>query len=327
LLLEVKNLYVEFRTFDGITKAVNGIDFTVDKGEILGIVGESGCGKSVCTHAILQLIPMPPGVVTQGEIIFEGKNLLAMNEEVINQIRGNDIGMIFQEPMTSLNPVFTVEDQIVETVKLHMPEISKNKRKEKAIEVLKMVGIPSPESRLKCYPHELSGGMRQRVMIAMSLVCNPKLLIADEPTTALDVTIQAQILEIINDLRKKYGLAVILITHDLGVISETADRVAVMYAGKIIETGTAKQIFNEPTHPYTIGLLESLPAYESQDVVKSGTGKKLLKTIQGQVPDMRTRIAGCAFANRCALATKECTEVLPQLKEFKPNHLVACLKK
>lgn len=320
LLLEVKNLFVEFRTYDGVVKAVNGVSFTVDKGEILGIVGESGSGKSVATHAILQLVPTPPGNISGGEIIFEGKNLLAMKEEEINTVRGKDVGMIFQEPMTSLNPVYTVENQITEALKLHFPPMSKEEYRNRVIEALRMVGIPSPETRYKSYPHELSGGMRQRVMIAMSLACQPKLLIADEPTTALDVTIQAQILEIINDLRKKAGLAVILITHDLGVIAETADKVAVMYAGKIVEQGTTEQIFNRPSHPYTNGLLESIPSY-----AENKGGK--LKTISGQVPDMRFVPPGCAYSNRCPLATEECKKTVPALKEIEPGHSVACIHK
>lgn len=320
MLLEVKNLFVEFRTYDGVVKAVNGVSFTVDKGEILGIVGESGSGKSVATHAILQLVPIPPGNISSGEILFEGKNLLAMSEEDINAVRGKDVGMIFQEPMTSLNPVYTVENQITEALKLHFPPMSKEEYRKRVIEALRMVGIPSPETRYKSYPHELSGGMRQRVMIAMSLACQPKLLIADEPTTALDVTIQAQILEIINDLRKKAGLAVILITHDLGVIAETADKVAVMYAGKIVEQGTTEQIFNSPTHPYTNGLLESIPSY-----AENKGGK--LKTIQGQVPDLRFMPPGCAYSNRCPIATPECQKTLPTLKEIESGHFVACIHK
>lgn len=333
MLLDVKNLGVEFHTYDGIVRAVNGIDFSVDKGEILGIVGESGSGKSVATHAILQLLPVPPGKIFSGEIFFEGKDLLKMSDEELDDIRGKDIGMIFQEPMTSLNPVYTVEDQIVESLKLHLPGMSKSEYIKRAIDSLRAVGIPSPETRLKCYPHELSGGMRQRVMIAMSLVCNPKLLIADEPTTALDVTIQAQILDIINDLRKKYGLAVILITHDLGVIAETADRVMVMYAGRVVESGTVKDIFDRPMHPYTLGLLASIPSYfdaheelaTKEEILPSG--KKLLKTIRGMVPDMRQKIVGCPFFERCDFADDSCKKAEPQLNEVSAGHKVACFKR
>ncbi len=322
MLLEVKNLKVEFHTYDGIVKAVNGIDFTVDKGEILGIVGESGSGKSVATHCILKLVPTPPGKIASGEILFEGKNLLEYEEGQLNKIRGKDIGMIFQEPMTSLNPVYTVENQIIEALKLHFPGKSKKEYRQTTLEALKAVGIPAAEERMKCYPHELSGGMRQRVMIAMALACNPKLLIADEPSTALDVTIQAQILDIIRDLRKKFGLAVILITHDLGVIAETADKVAVMYAGKIVESGAVEEIFNNPMHPYTKGLLQSIPSYGNY---KMEGNLKVLQTIKGVVPDLRKLPKGCAFASRCEFATKECQDVLPELKEFGNNHKVACI--
>ncbi|MBL6990262.1 MAG: ABC transporter ATP-binding protein [Bacteriovoracaceae bacterium] len=324
MLLEVKNLKVEFHTYDGVVKAVNGVSFGVDKGEVLGIVGESGSGKSVATHAILQLVPVPPGMIKAGEIHFEGQNLLKMDEEAINKVRGKDVAMIFQEPMTSLNPVFTVENQIVESLKLHAPPISNDVYRARAIEILQQVGIPSPETRIKCYPHELSGGMRQRVMIAMSLVCGPKLLIADEPTTALDVTIQAQILDIINNLRKTSDLAVILITHDLGVIAEVADRVAVMYAGEIVESGTVEQIFERPKHPYTRGLLESIPSYHhSHEQQKAG--RKRLKTIRGVVPDLRGHMQGCPFEGRCDMPPEDvCKQRGPKLKTFEDNHQSAC---
>ena len=323
MLLEVKDLKFEFHTYDGVVNAVNGISFSVDKGETLGIVGESGSGKSVATHAILHLNPMPPGRVSRGEILFNSKNLLALSEEEINKVRGNEIGMIFQEPMNSLNPVFTVENQIVEAYKLHFPPMTRKDYREKAIEALRMVGIPSPESRVKCYPHELSGGMRQRVMIAMALACDPELLIADEPSTALDVTIQAQILQIINDLQKSKGLGVILITHDLGVVAETADRVAVMYAGKIVESATTKEIFENPLHPYTIGLLQSIPSYTDAHFFDP---KRRLKTIKGVVPDLREIPIGCSFANRCEKASLECTKVIPCLENFGNNHFASCIK-
>ena len=327
MLLSVKDLEVEFQTYEGVVQAVNNVNFEVDKGEILGIVGESGSGKSVATHSILKLIPSPPGVVKNGVIKFEDKNLLDLNEDELNKIRGKDIGMIFQEPMTSLNPVFTIENQLVETLKIHRPKLTKDEYRKSAIDALKMVGIPSPETRISSYPHELSGGMRQRVMIAMSLICEPKLLIADEPTTALDVTIQAQILEILNRLRKERNLAVILITHDLGVIAETADRVMVMYAGKVVESGTTRQIFKNPTHPYTIGLLKSIPSYA--DNIQDGTNRKdtELRTIKGVVPDMRNIPPGCAFSNRCELATEECKKIIPELKDLGDNHQVSCIKK
>ncbi len=306
-MLTIKDLKVEFRTYDGITYAVNGVNLEVKDGEILGIVGESGSGKSVATHAITQLIPTPPGKITSGEIIFNGVDLLKLSEDEINKIRGKDIGMIFQEPMTSLNPVFTIENQIVESLKLHSAPMSRAGYRQKVIDALAKVGIPSPESRVNCYPHELSGGMRQRVMIAMALVCNPKLLIADEPTTALDVTIQAQILDIIMNLKKEHNLGVVLITHDLGVISETADKIAVMYAGKIVEQGTSDQVLGDPQHPYTKGLLESMPSYmdEQRDIEHDGV-KGRLNTITGVVPDMRIMPLGCAFYNRCEYAIEDC---------------------
>ncbi len=334
MLLSVSNLSVQFTTFDGTVTAVNNVSFEVADGEILGIVGESGSGKSVATHSILQLIPTPPGKIIDGKILFgpngaEKKDLLKMDENNLNKIRGKEIGMIFQEPMTSLNPVYTVENQIIEAIKLHFPPMSNEEYRQRAIAALKMVGIPAPESRIKSYPHELSGGMRQRVMIAMSLVCEPKLLIADEPTTALDVTIQAQILEIINNLKNKKDLAVILITHNLGVVAETADRVAVMYAGKIVESGNTRDIFTNPSHPYTIGLLECIPSYSkiSAENVGKVHNKVRLKTIKGMVPDLRSIPPGCAFSNRCVMATAECEQNEQSLKDLGNGHLVACMKK
>lgn len=324
MLLSVEDLFVEFRTYDGTVRAVNGVSFQVDKGETLGIVGESGSGKSVATHAILQLVPVPPGRIAGGAINFDGRNLLAMPEDDINKVRGKDIGMIFQEPMTSLNPVYTVENQITEALKLHFPPMSRAEYAERVEESLAAVGIPSPGSRMKCYPHELSGGMRQRVMIAMALACGPRLLVADEPTTALDVTIQAQILDILVRLQESRGLAVILITHDLGVVAETAHRVIVMYAGRVVESGTTGQIFNEPLHPYTIGLLESIPSYASAEAFDLS---RRLKTIHGMVPDMRCIPPGCAFAERCFMASPECRESAPVLRDIGIGHCVACIKR
>jgi len=323
MCLEVKNLKVEFHTFEGSVFAVNGVDFTLKKGEILGIVGESGSGKSVATHAILQLVPVPPGKIASGEIIFNNQNLLSLNENELNKIRGKEIAMIFQEPMTSLNPVFTVYDQISEVLKLHFPPMTKGEYQQRVIEALQAVGIPAPEKRLKCYPHELSGGMRQRVMIAMALACRPKILIADEPTTALDVTIQAQILEVINNLRKEYGMAVIFITHNLGVIAETSDKVSVMYAGRIVESGTTDQIFDNPQHPYTEGLLKSIPSYGENAAIT--TERKELKTIKGVVPSLNTPPTSCSFANRCEYRTDECEQILPQLIDIGEGHMVACI--
>lgn len=325
MLLNVSDLKIQFRLLDGIVRAVNGVSFSVDKGETLGIVGESGSGKSVATHAILQLLPRPPGEIVGGKIEFEGRDLLIQNDQELQRVRGREIGMIFQEPMTSLNPVFTVGEQLTEVFKLHMPELSKQERMNRAIEALRAVGIPSPEARVKNYAHELSGGMRQRVMIAMALLCNPKLLIADEPTTALDVTIQAQILEIINKMQKQNELAMVLITHDMGVIAETAKRVLVMYAGKVVETATTEQLFSNAKHPYTVGLLESIPSYA--DAHTAFDPSRRLKTIRGMVPDMRMEIKGCAYANRCPEATPECSQNIPALKDVGNGHFVSCLKR
>jgi oligopeptide/dipeptide ABC transporter ATP-binding protein len=324
LLLEVKDLKVQFRLIDGVVNAVNGVSFAVDKGETLGIVGESGSGKSVATHAILQLVPMPPGEITSGKILLEGKDLLKCDEDELQPVRGGEVGMIFQEPMTSLNPVFNVENQMVEVLRMHMPKMRKSEMCDRVIEALRAVGMPSAESRIRSYPHELSGGMRQRVMIAMALLCQPKLLIADEPTTALDVTVQAQILEIINKMQRERDLAMILITHDLGVIAETAKRVVVMYAGKVVETATTGQIFSRPQHPYTIGLLESIPSYADSDKFDPS---RRLKTIHGMVPDLRHMPKGCAYANRCSEASSECSEQVPELRDLGNGHAVSCLKR
>lgn len=324
LLLSVRDLRIQFRTFDGIVHAVNGVSFDLDQGETLGIVGESGSGKSVATHAILQLVPRPPGEIVGGEILFGDRDLLKLSESELNRVRGREIGMIFQEPMTSLNPLFTIENQMGEMLKTHISGIKKSETRDRVIDALRAVGIPSPESRLGSYPHELSGGMRQRVMIAMALLCEPKLLIADEPTTALDVTIQAQILEIINNLQQSRKLGVILITHDLGVIAETARRVAVMYAGKIVEMATTSQLFTNPRHPYTMGLLQSIPSYADSDAYDSS---RRLSTIHGIVPDLRALPQGCPFANRCAEVSDECRQRTPELRDMGQGHLVSCLKR
>lgn len=324
MLLDVKDLKVQFRLNDGLVNAVNGVSFAVDKGETLGIVGESGSGKSVATHAILQLVPMPPGEISSGKIVFEGRDLLKLSEDELQPVRGGDIGMIFQEPMTSLNPVFSVENQMVEALQMHMPKMSKSEMRERVIEALRAVGMPSAETRIRCYPHELSGGMRQRVMIAMALLCKPKLLIADEPTTALDVTVQAQILEIINKMQRERDLAMILITHDLGVIAETAKRIVVMYAGKVVETASTGQIFSHPKHPYTVGLLESMPSYADSEEFDPS---RRLKTIHGMVPDLRHMPKGCAYSNRCPEATAECSEQMPELRDLGNGHAVSCLRR
>lgn len=314
-LLEVKNLKTYFFTDDGVAKAVDDVSFALDKGETLGLVGESGCGKSVSALSIMRLIPDPPGKIVGGEILFKGTDILKVSEKEMQDIRGNDIGMIFQEPMTSLNPVFTCGDQIEEAVVLHQ-KLNKEQAKEKAIEMLKLVGIPAPEQRYNEYPHQLSGGMRQRIMIAMALSCNPEILIADEPTTALDVTVQAQILELINKLQKELGMGVIMITHDLGVIAEVSTRVAVMYASKVAEYGNVNQIFYNPKHPYTIGLLNSIP--------KLSKSKSRLATIEGNVPPPTAYPKGCHFCTRCSFVIDKCWTEQPPLFQIEEEHTAAC---
>ena len=297
VLLDVRNLKTHFHVMDGVVKAVDGVDFQLRRGGTLGIVGESGSGKSVTAHTIMRLIETPPGKIVDGEIIFDGRDLLTIPMEEMRHVRGNDIAMIFQEPMTSLNPVFTVGDQIAESVKLHQ-EVSKKEAWDRAVDAIKLVGIPAPERRAKQYPHEMSGGMRQRVMIAMALSCNPKLLIADEPTTALDVTIQAQILELIKELQARTGTALLLITHDLAVVAETVQTIAVMYAGRVVETGTAEEVLLGPKHPYTQGLLNSIPGEKKR-------GKEL-SAIQGTVPNPFRMPPGCKFEPRCPYAWERC---------------------
>ncbi|WP_424136501.1 ABC transporter ATP-binding protein [Roseomonas chloroacetimidivorans] len=317
-LLEVRNLQTHFRTPDGINRAVDGLSFHVNAGETVAIVGESGCGKSVTSMSILRLIPEPPGKIA-GEILFNGRDLLKLSDREMRAIRGNDVSMIFQEPMTSLNPVLTVGRQIGETLRLHQG-MNKAQAEAKSIEMLKLVGIPAPERRVKEYPHQLSGGMRQRVMIAMALACNPKLLIADEPTTALDVTIQAQILDLMRDLKHRVGAAIVLITHDLGVVAEVAERVIVMYAGRKVEEAPVRELFNDPKHPYTQGLLGAVPKLGS-----SLTGEETrLAEIPGLVPSLKTRIDGCVFAGRCPRATDLCRAIAPALEPKAPNHTAAC---
>ncbi|MED1468890.1 ABC transporter ATP-binding protein [Bacillus salipaludis] len=317
VILEVKGLKTHFHTKRGISKAVNGIDFTIHKGETLGIVGESGCGKSMTSLSLLRLIPSPPGKIADGSILFKGKDLVSISESEMRKIRGNEISMIFQEPMTSLNPVISVGEQIAEAVRLHQ-KMGKKDAWNKAVEMLKLVGIPSPEKRAKQEPFQLSGGMRQRVMIAMALACTPEVLIADEPTTALDVTIQAQILELIKDLQTKLGMGVIMITHDLGVVAETCDTVAVMYAGNIVEHAPTEKIFSNPQHPYTQGLLESLPKiHEDRDE---------LQTIEGTVPSPYNMPEGCRFASRCPFRQPLCETKLPDLIELEDNVKVRCWK-
>jgi peptide/nickel transport system ATP-binding protein len=304
---------------DGVVRAVEGLSFHIDAGETLGIVGESGCGKSVTSMSILRLIPEPPGKIA-GSIRFEGRDLLTVSESEMRAIRGNAISMIFQEPMTSLNPVLTVGKQIGETVRLHQGMNARD-AEAKAVEMLTLVGIPAPERRVREYPHQLSGGMRQRVMIAMALACNPRLLIADEPTTALDVTIQAQILDLMRDLKTRLGSAIMLITHDLGVVAEMAQRVVVMYAGRKVEEAPVNEIFANPMHPYTRGLLGAVPKLGSS-LVEGGRGK--LAEIAGLVPSLRKPIVGCAFAGRCSMVTDFCRQVAPAIEAKAPRHSVAC---
>jgi len=318
-LLEVKGLKTHFFTQSGVVKAVDGISYHVDEGEVLGIVGESGCGKSVGAMSIMKLVASPPGRIVDGEIEFEGDNLLDMDDTQMRSVRGNRIAMVFQEPMTSLNPVLTIGRQLTETLELHQG-MTRDEADVRAGELLSMVGIPDPESRLKDYPHQFSGGMRQRVMIAMALSCNPRLIIADEPTTALDVTIQAQILELMQDLAKELGTALIIITHNLGVVARYADRVIVMYAGKIIESATAAELYANPKHPYTRALLNSVPRLdESREGVK-------LEAIQGMPPDLSSLTGGCSFAPRCRFVQDSCLTDDPVLEDVAPAHQSACLR-
>ena len=318
-LLDVKNLKTYFFTDEGVVRAVDGVDLYIEKGETLGVVGESGCGKSVTALSIMKLIPQPPGRIVEGQINYDGTNLVDLPANRMRKIRGKEISMIFQEPMTSLNPVFTVGEQIAEAIRLH-EGLGRRDAMAKTVEMLKLVHIPNAERRVKEYPHQLSGGMRQRIMIAMALSCNPKLLIADEPTTALDVTIQAQILDLLNELKAKLRMAVMLITHDMGVIAETAQRVVVMYAAKVAEEAPVSELFKEPLHPYTQGLLRSIPRIDL-----AATERRRLETIPGTVPILRGEIApGCRFAPRCPFVKSVCTEKDPVLKEVKPGHKVSC---
>ncbi|PSR33173.1 MAG: peptide ABC transporter ATP-binding protein [Sulfobacillus benefaciens] len=315
-VLDVKNLSTYFYTDEGVVRSVDGVSFHIDAEETLGIVGESGCGKSVTSLSIMQLVPNPPGKIVGGEILFQGENLLTKTAEQMRKIRGNDIAMIFQEPMTSLNPVYTIGDQIAEAVILHQ-KLTKKAAFDRAVEMLRLVGIPSPERRAREYPHQMSGGMRQRVMIAMALSCNPTLLIADEPTTALDVTIQAQILDLMRKLKQEFHTAIMLITHDLGVVAEMTDRVAVMYAGKVVEECSTVDLFREPLHPYTEGLLESIPRL---DVVSNDK----LHVIEGTVPNLLHLPQGCSFAPRCPRAMEICRQEAPVLTEVSDGRKVSC---
>lgn len=314
MLLEVKNLQTKFKLKHGTVKAVDDVSFTVDKGEILAIVGESGSGKSVTSLSIMGLL-QNPGKIAGGEILFKSQDLINMSQKELQKIRGNEISMIFQEPMTSLNPVYRIKDQIMENIMTHM-KISKKEALERTIKMLETVGIPSPAERAYDYPHQMSGGMRQRVMIAMALSCEPELLIADEPTTALDVTIQAQILELLYKMREKFNMAVLLITHDLGVVSEAADRVIVMYCGKVVEEADVKNLFKNPLHPYTVGLLKSIPQIDDDS-------DERLYMIKGMVPNPLHMPAGCSFSDRCDRCMERCTKEIPELREI-DGHKVRC---
>ncbi|MEJ8543672.1 oligopeptide/dipeptide ABC transporter ATP-binding protein [Brevibacillus borstelensis] len=311
-LLEMKGLKTYFYTDEGVVPAVDGVDIVIHEGETVGIVGESGCGKSVTSLTAMRLTP---GKVEEGSILFQGKDLLALSEEDMRKVRGNELAMIFQEPMTSLNPVFTIGEQIGEAIEIHM-QYSKKQARERAIEMLKLVGIPRPEQIVDEYPHQLSGGMRQRVMIAIAMSCNPKLLIADEPTTALDVTIQAQILDLMRELKEKHNTAIMMITHDLGVVAEMCDRVVVMYAGKVVEEADVVTLFTNPKHPYTQGLMKSIPRLDSSE--------QRLYSIKGSVPIPGSLRKGCTFAPRCEYALDTCREEMPELAAVETGHLCRC---
>jgi len=315
-ILEVKNLSTHFEIKGGTIRAVDGVDLVVNEGDTLGVVGESGCGKTVLALSIMRLVPTPPGRIVSGNVLFDGLDLLCLGGEEMQRVRGKDISMIFQEPMTSLNPVFRIGEQIAEVIRLHQG-LARRDALNRAIEMLQLVGIPSPERRIRDYPHQMSGGMRQRVMIAIALSCNPRLMLADEPTTALDVTIQAQIIDLINNLKSQVGTSVVMITHDLGVIAEAAQFVAVMYAGKVVEYGPVGDIFSLPLHPYTVGLLESIPKIDrGQD--------SYLTVIPGVVPDLNNLPPGCRFLDRCSYGMTACTEEEPELKEETPGRSVRC---
>lgn len=314
-ILEVKDLHVNFTTYGGTVQAVRGVNFHLNKGETLAIVGESGCGKSVTSNAIMRLIPSPPGEISNGNVFFKGKDLTKVSEKEMRNIRGVDISMIFQDPMTALNPTLTIGTQLTEGLRQHR-KVSEKEAKKKALDMMKLVGIPDPEERLKQHPHQFSGGMRQRIVIAIALICEPELLIADEPTTALDVTIQAQILELFEEIQQTMGVSIVLITHDLGVVAKIADRIAVMYAGKIVEVGTKREIFYKPEHPYTKGLLNSVPRLDLLE-------EKLIP-IDGTPPDLFAPPQGCPFAARCSFAMEVCDLVYPAPSKVTDSHKVNC---
>jgi oligopeptide/dipeptide ABC transporter ATP-binding protein len=318
-LLSIENLKTYFYVRDRVAKAVNDVSLAIQPGETLGLVGESGCGKSVTAHSIIQLIPDPPGKIVDGRILFDGRDLLTLSETDMRKIRGNRISMIFQEPMTSLNPVFTVGDQVGEVLRLHQ-RLSRKEARSRVLDIFKQVGIPAAETRLDDFPHQMSGGMRQRAMIAMAMACGPKVMIADEPTTALDVTIQAQILDLMNKLKADTGASILFITHDLGVIAEMAQYVAVMYAGHMVEYADVKTLFTAPKHPYTVGLMESIP------VLGHKTAAGRLSTIKGVVPSLFDLPQGCLFSDRCPDVFDDCRQTAPQIVPVGPNHMARCLK-
>jgi peptide/nickel transport system ATP-binding protein len=318
-LLDIRGLRTDFATDDGIVHAVDGVDLAIDRGETLGVVGESGCGKSVTALSVLKLIQMPPGRIAGGQILWRGRDLAPLGSPDMQKIRSKEIAIVFQEPMTSLNPVYTVGDQIAEVIRLH-EGLSRRGARDRAVEMLRLVHIPNPERRVRDYPHQFSGGMRQRVMIAMAISCNPALLIADEPTTALDVTIQAQILDLIDEMKSRLGMAVMLITHAMGVVAEAAQRVAVMYAGKVVEEAPVGALFAQPQHPYTQGLIRSIPRLDT-----AATRKSRLDAIPGIVPSPLDPMPGCRFAPRCPFAQAVCLEAAPPLREIAAGHKVACV--
>jgi len=317
-LLEIRGLKTHFATDDGVVQAVDGVDITVGRGETVCVVGESGCGKTVTALSVLKLIAMPPGRIVGGQILWQGRDIVPLPPDEMNRIRAREIAIVFQEPMTSLNPVYTVGEQIAEVIRLH-DGLGRREARDKVVEMLRLVHIPNPERRVRDYPHQFSGGMRQRVMIAMALSCNPKLLIADEPTTALDVTIQAQILELLVEMKSRLGMAVMLITHAMGVVAETAQRVAVMYAGKVVEEAPVGELFARPRHPYTQGLIRSIPRVDRAD------RKIRLEAIPGMVPSLLEPGPGCRFAPRCRFAMAACTRATPDLRQIGPGHKVACI--
>jgi oligopeptide transport system ATP-binding protein len=315
-ILDVKDLTTNFYTDEGVVKAVNQLSYHINKGECVGLVGESGCGKSVSALSLLRLVPCPPGAIEGGQIIFKGHNLLDLREEEMQEIRGNQISMVFQEPSTSLNPVLSIQRQLTESIELHLG-MNSSKAKEESLKLLNQVGIPDPDRRIRDYPHQFSGGMQQRIMIAMALSCQPDLIIADEPTTALDVTVQAQILELIEEMRVKFGTAVLIITHNLGVVARYVDRLNVMYAGSLIETGSTDEVYAKPHHPYTKGLLQSVPRLDKPR-------SKNIEVIEGMPPDLTNLPSGCPFAERCSFVMPQCRKEKPKLKEVGLNHSSAC---